>query len=202
MEVNRLLGDELTYELQVRELPIGNTVAEKRMLLREALRMERQNLKTFPGKCTAPVELELDICSKKLSELRADVASFDSDNRRMILGGYTPGYYMYQRDWPAYNVPPPNEALDDQLRNCSLLDDKQATETVYRRSAPPPDAYRRCEAQTTDRDRYSLPTSSLWKGNVAHPYPKYDDCNPIPLRIIPLICSSYFFRTVPEVQSI
>nr|CAI5870154.1 unnamed protein product [Callosobruchus analis] len=60
MEVNRLLGDELTYELQVRELPIGNTVAEKRMLLREALRMERLNLKTFPGKY---------------------IASFDSDNR-------------------------------------------------------------------------------------------------------------------------
>nr|CAI5852729.1 unnamed protein product [Callosobruchus analis] len=80
MEVNRLLGDELTYELQVRELPIGNTVAEKRMLLREAFRMERLNLNTFPGKYTAPVELELDICSKKLSELHADVASFDSDN--------------------------------------------------------------------------------------------------------------------------
>nr|CAI5829708.1 unnamed protein product [Callosobruchus analis] len=260
MEVNRLLGDELTYELQVRELPIGNTVAEKRMLFREALRMERQNLKTFPGKCTAPVELELDICSKKLSELRADVASFDSDNRendfrriysRLLhvserLARLQPNPDLEERKSLLYNesiqllrelniifeqakvseeatmrpqseqlqsrevslidapnlllpevihnnsqqgkevsfdlvdVPPPNEALDEQLRNCSLLDDKQATETVYRRSAPPPDAYRRCEAQTTDRDRYSLPTSSLWKGNVAHPYPKYDDCNPIP----------------------
>nr|CAI5845419.1 unnamed protein product [Callosobruchus analis] len=81
MELNRLLGDELTYELQVRELPIGNTVAEKIMLLRAALRMERLNLKAFPGRRTAPVELELDICSKKLSELRADVASFYSDNK-------------------------------------------------------------------------------------------------------------------------
>nr|CAI5846417.1 unnamed protein product [Callosobruchus analis] len=29
MEINRLLGDEITYELQIRGLPIGNTVEQK-----------------------------------------------------------------------------------------------------------------------------------------------------------------------------
>nr|CAI5845420.1 unnamed protein product [Callosobruchus analis] len=75
------------------------------------------------------------------------------------------------------DVPPPNEALDEQLRICSLFEDRQITETVYRRSAPP-DAYKRYKVQIAGRDMYSLPTASLWKGNVSHLYPTYDDLNP------------------------
>nr|CAI5849389.1 unnamed protein product [Callosobruchus analis] len=241
MEVNRLLGDELTYELQVRELPIGNTVAEKRMLLREALRMERLNLKTFPGNDVQPqwnwnwtyvaknfrscVQMRIYSRLLHVSERLARLQNPDLEERKSLLYNESiqllrelnivfeqakeseeatmrpqseqlqsrevslidaPNLLLPEQgkevSFDLVDVPPPNEALDDQLRNCSLLDDKQATETVYRRSAPPPDAYRRCEAQTTDRDRYrySLPTASLWKGNVAHLYPTYDDFNPIP----------------------
>nr|CAI5856522.1 unnamed protein product [Callosobruchus analis] len=70
MEVNRLLSDELTYELQARGLPIGNTVAEKRLLLRESLRQERLGLSTPPTSATW-----------KLGELRRAVGQFDDSNR-------------------------------------------------------------------------------------------------------------------------
>ncbi|KAJ8914830.1 hypothetical protein NQ315_014842 [Exocentrus adspersus] len=59
MEVNRLLGDELAYELSIRNLPIGNTVEEKRMLLREALRKEKSNLMTVPQTVLLDADSEL-----------------------------------------------------------------------------------------------------------------------------------------------
>nr|CAI5854467.1 unnamed protein product [Callosobruchus analis] len=59
MEINRLLGDEITYELQIRGLPIGNTVEQKRNLLREALRKERLKLIQPPEKCNFSEEHEL-----------------------------------------------------------------------------------------------------------------------------------------------
>nr|CAI5861486.1 unnamed protein product [Callosobruchus analis] len=81
MEVNRLLSDELTYELQVRGLPIGNTVAEKRLLLRESLRQDRLGLSVPPTKCNMVVDHELIVCTGKLGELRRAVGQFDDSNR-------------------------------------------------------------------------------------------------------------------------
>nr|CAI5832339.1 unnamed protein product [Callosobruchus analis]CAI5851917.1 unnamed protein product [Callosobruchus analis] len=81
MEVNRLLSDELTYELEVRNLPIGSTVNEKRMLLRDVFRKERLKLAEPPNKCSKLAEFELPICEGKLEDLRQSIASFDHDNR-------------------------------------------------------------------------------------------------------------------------
>ncbi|KAL3279592.1 hypothetical protein HHI36_017098 [Cryptolaemus montrouzieri] len=41
MKVNRLLSDELAYELSIRKLPSSGNVADKRFDLREALRAEK-----------------------------------------------------------------------------------------------------------------------------------------------------------------
>nr|CAI5850873.1 unnamed protein product [Callosobruchus analis] len=81
MEVNRLLGDELTYELQIRGLPIGNTVTEKRTLLYEAVRAERLNIAQPPSICTFPPGPELQICETKLDGLKRSIVHFDHDNR-------------------------------------------------------------------------------------------------------------------------
>nr|CAI5849025.1 unnamed protein product [Callosobruchus analis] len=81
MEINRLLGDEITYELQIRGLPIGNTVEQKRNLLREALRKERLKLIQPPEKCNFSEEHELVTCISKLSELRLAIADFNFANR-------------------------------------------------------------------------------------------------------------------------
>nr|CAI5835360.1 unnamed protein product [Callosobruchus analis] len=81
MEINRLLGDEITYELQIRGLPIGNTVEQKINLLREALRKERLKLIQPPEKCNFSEEHELVTCINKLSELRLAIADFNFANR-------------------------------------------------------------------------------------------------------------------------
>nr|CAH7745782.1 unnamed protein product [Callosobruchus chinensis] len=64
MEVNKLLGDDLTYELILKGLLIGNSVAEKRSLFRDALPQER-----------------LPKCATKLQELKEAIAHFDVENR-------------------------------------------------------------------------------------------------------------------------
>nr|CAH7759129.1 unnamed protein product [Callosobruchus chinensis] len=81
MEVNRLLGDELTYELQLRGLPIGNTVSVKRTLLYDAIRAERLNVAQPPRICTFPPGPELQICESKLVDLEKSIVHFDRDNR-------------------------------------------------------------------------------------------------------------------------
>nr|CAH7732412.1 unnamed protein product [Callosobruchus chinensis] len=81
MEVNRLLGDELTYELQLRGLPIGNTVSVKRTLLYDAIRAERLNVAQAPRICTFPPGPELQICESKLVDLEKSIVHFDRDNR-------------------------------------------------------------------------------------------------------------------------
>nr|CAI5858682.1 unnamed protein product [Callosobruchus analis] len=81
MEVNRLLGDELTYELLIRGLPIGNTVAEKRALLRDALRVEKENLSAPPQHGCGIAQEELPKCSTKLRELKEAILHFDVENR-------------------------------------------------------------------------------------------------------------------------
>ncbi|KAJ8964621.1 hypothetical protein NQ317_003848 [Molorchus minor] len=60
MEVNRLLGDELTYELQIRNLNITGTCLKK-------VNLDGEN--------------ELTVCSKKLEELKLGILNFDFGNR-------------------------------------------------------------------------------------------------------------------------
>nr|CAI5857004.1 unnamed protein product [Callosobruchus analis] len=82
MDVHRLLGDEIEYELYIRNLPVYRTLAENRSTLRGALRLERQG-------SGAPIvndvrlnpESEYDICRKKLIDLRQDIIGFDRSNR-------------------------------------------------------------------------------------------------------------------------
>lgn len=81
MEVNRLLGDEITYELQIRGLPIMGTVNEKRISLREALRVERLEERAPPITCNLDPGYELTICEGKLADLAESIANFDLHNK-------------------------------------------------------------------------------------------------------------------------
>ncbi|VEN52736.1 unnamed protein product, partial [Callosobruchus maculatus] len=81
MEVNRLLGDELTYELEIRGLPITGTVAEKRTLVRDIFRAEHAGETAPPDSSKFPSQLELEVCEKKLKELRRDIENFDFANK-------------------------------------------------------------------------------------------------------------------------
>lgn len=83
MEVNRLLGDELAYELFIRHLPVPNTVSEMRTSLRGALRLEREGIASPPSNTfqfSTPEE-ELNICNTKLNELGHSVENFNYSNR-------------------------------------------------------------------------------------------------------------------------
>lgn len=80
MDVNRLLGDELIYELYVRDRPIGRTVAENRTLLRDALRWEKIH---GPTTYSAILDLldEKFTCEAKLTDLEQAIANFSAANR-------------------------------------------------------------------------------------------------------------------------
>lgn len=80
MEVNRLLGDEVAYELQIRGLPIGRLVEENRTTLRGALRMERQGYSSTLYLDSLDPEVEYAICRQKLSVLGNNIDSFDREN--------------------------------------------------------------------------------------------------------------------------
>lgn len=79
MEVNRLLGDELSYELRVRNAPDEGTVQEKRSRLRGLLRIERLggSLTMVP---IVGVDTELETCRIKINELTLLVHNFDRGN--------------------------------------------------------------------------------------------------------------------------
>lgn len=81
MDVNRLLGDELAYELYVRGYPVGNTVAEKRVALRNALRLEGESAVTTRFDLALDSVEEKDICERKLNELEQAIINFDFRNR-------------------------------------------------------------------------------------------------------------------------
>lgn len=81
MEVNRLLGDEIEYELAIRQLPVGNTVANNRVTLRGALRCEREGLSFPPTVVHLEPARELEICYGKLMVLRTDIQQFDQSNK-------------------------------------------------------------------------------------------------------------------------
>lgn len=80
MDPNRLLSDELTFELRMRRLPVGNTVAEKRAVLREALKEEKSG-KTYSFQMNLDFGTELEICRSKLEDLEKDVLRFNHSNR-------------------------------------------------------------------------------------------------------------------------
>lgn len=82
MEVNRLLGDELVYELGIRNLPVGNTVEERRNMLREVFRKERLNIAVAPRMVLLDVENEFTICLRKIEELNLAIVNFDHNNRQ------------------------------------------------------------------------------------------------------------------------
>lgn len=79
MEVNRLLSDELTYELQIRGCEIPETVAQKRVVLRQALSSERTNF-VVPEGSNFDGGSELNICQGKLDELLGNIQEFDGSN--------------------------------------------------------------------------------------------------------------------------
>lgn len=80
MDPHRLLSDELSYELMIRGLPTSGTVTEKRVRLRSCLRAERDGDPPSPPDCPLMPEAELDICQKKLSQLKTMIENFDVDN--------------------------------------------------------------------------------------------------------------------------
>lgn len=82
MEVNRLLSDELAYELEIRGLPVPSTVLGKRSTLRGALRMEREGMTMPIGICSLlDSASEVDVCKTKLEELKYDIQHFNVANK-------------------------------------------------------------------------------------------------------------------------
>lgn len=79
MEVNRLLSDELTYELQIRGCEIPSTVADKRSLLRQVLSSEQRDsvVAEIPN---FDIDSEFKICQVKLDELLGGIQEFDNSN--------------------------------------------------------------------------------------------------------------------------
>lgn len=77
MEPNRLVQDELQYELAVRGISECGTVETMRKALRELLRLEKLG-KTFPSIASRlNIGDELDVCETKLEEIKAGVENYD-----------------------------------------------------------------------------------------------------------------------------
>lgn len=81
MDINRLLSDELSYELLVRNLPTQGTVADKRVLLRNAIRLERSGSLPSNSPADLQIDSEIAICSEKLENLNFDMEHFDFANK-------------------------------------------------------------------------------------------------------------------------
>lgn len=81
MDINRLLSDELSYELLIRNLPTGGTVADKRILLRNAIRMERTGCLPNYSTVQLDFETELRVCTDKLNDLANNIERFDTNNK-------------------------------------------------------------------------------------------------------------------------
>lgn len=136
MEVNRLLGDEIVYELQIRGLPIQRLVTENRSTLRGALRMEREGIFSFiyvdklnPGE-------EYNICKEKLIGLENDIHNFDKQN---YLNEYKRIHTrLLHVNWRLRRIPEGTEEQEDIRRNlvgcCLRLIDAigEINESVHR----------------------------------------------------------------------
>lgn len=81
MEVNRLGHEELKYELQIRNLPTCGTFAQKRALVREALRDEREGRVSAPIETTIDPVSELCVCRARLLSLERDLQEAKPDDR-------------------------------------------------------------------------------------------------------------------------
>lgn len=77
MDINRLLRDELSYELLIRGCGMGTTVDEKRSILREAI----TNGKPILSDIVLNWESEIHICSSKLDQLLGEIQEFPTDNK-------------------------------------------------------------------------------------------------------------------------
>lgn len=81
MEINRLRKDELLYELYIRKLPTGNTVADLRLKYREALRIEKDSGESLvKTDVVLDFDREMDICEKKIFEMDQALENFDDEN--------------------------------------------------------------------------------------------------------------------------
>lgn len=82
MEVNRLSGDELAYELIIRGCAVGSNVAEKRVQLRQALREEVEPPSSIPESARGLIDLpgELQVCKAKLEQLTEEIKDFNATN--------------------------------------------------------------------------------------------------------------------------
>ncbi|KAF5284684.1 hypothetical protein FQR65_LT13460 [Abscondita terminalis] len=69
MEINRLLNDELTYELHVRNAPTDGTVDVKRSRLRDVLKCERLANVSLESPVVLDSDNEISICGSKLNDL-------------------------------------------------------------------------------------------------------------------------------------
>lgn len=80
MDPNRLLSDELSYELTIRGLSTAGNVADKRIRLRNHMRTETDEEPiSFPDFPLDPAA-ELKICGKKLTQLKTMIDNFDENN--------------------------------------------------------------------------------------------------------------------------
>lgn len=81
MEINRLLADELKYELIIRNLPVGRTVEENRTTLRGAFRTEREGVIMDDFTSTLDTAEEIDVCEEKIRHLEEDINHFNWCNK-------------------------------------------------------------------------------------------------------------------------
>lgn len=80
MEINRLLSDELSYELLVRGAVTDGTVEDKRQRLRTFMRLERSGDLPITSAIFMDPESEIQICDEKLLGLYQAMRDFDSEN--------------------------------------------------------------------------------------------------------------------------
>lgn len=80
MDINRLVSDELSYELKIRGIELGGTVSEKRGLLRASLSKERSSESASFVNVQLDAHQELNVCAIKLDELTGHIQEFDNAN--------------------------------------------------------------------------------------------------------------------------
>ncbi|KAK4884501.1 hypothetical protein RN001_000772 [Aquatica leii] len=74
MDVNRLLSDDLDFELKRRGIPNEGTIDDKRAKLRARMRVEREVNVSFP-KLVIDTQEQLQICNTKLVDLESEIVS-------------------------------------------------------------------------------------------------------------------------------
>lgn len=79
MKFNRLLCDELLYELQIRGIPPATTLDGNRQLLRDSLKKNDPVKNKF---LPQDIAAELHICEFKLDNLCEEIINFDTNNQR------------------------------------------------------------------------------------------------------------------------